>query len=282
MEREIINFSENHGVTVADRSCPVKFPAHWHNALEFTVVFDKGCIYRIGDVIYKPQPGDILLVWPRELHEIKHMPARGSFFIQFSYRMIENNTDLASAKRFLCKCHHISAEKEPELVKKITDLLYKIKDIYSKKEYFIETKCKIQIYEILLLIGEHVMKEHRELIGNENFSDKAWDYIRTACSYISEHSAEEITQAEVAAETGLSPYYFSKIFKEYTRMTFPAYLAGIRVQNAINLLSNESLSITECAFQAGFQSTTTFNKTFLESTGCTPREFRKLHSHGGI
>ena len=45
----------------------------------------------------------------------------------------------------------------------------------------------------------------------------------------------------------------------------------------IALLTEDSLSITECAFMAGFQSTTTFNKVFLESMGCSPREYRKLH-----
>ena len=130
---------------------------------------------------------------------------------------------------------------------------------------------------MLLLIGEYTIKEKREQLGSRNFSDTSWNYIRTACAYISDHSTENITQAEVASETGLSPYYFSKLFKEYTQMSFPAYLSGIRVQNAITLLADSSLSITDCAFMSGFQSTTTFNKCFLEVTGCSPREYRRMH-----
>ena len=61
-------------------------------------------------------------------------------------------------------------------------------------------------------------------------------------------------------------------------MTFPAYLANIRVQNAINLLADNNYTITDCAFMSGFQSTTTFNKLFREVTGCTPREYRKMHN----
>ena len=61
-------------------------------------------------------------------------------------------------------------------------------------------------------------------------------------------------------------------------MSFPDYISGIRVQNAINLLVNDKLSITECAFLAGFQSTTRFNKVFRDITGMTPREYRKLHT----
>ena len=122
------------------------------------------------------------------------------------------------------------------------------------------------------------MEERREQIGNENFSDRSWDYIRYSLNFISEHSSEDISEARVASEIGLSQYYFSKLFNAYTEMSFPDYLSGIRVQNAINLLVNEKLSITECAFMAGFQSTTRFNKVFREITGTTPREYRKLHT----
>ena len=157
----------------------------------------------------------------------------------------------------------------------ITETIYKIRDTLKSKQYFTEITAKILIYEMLLKIGNHVMQEHREQIGDSKFSDKSWNYIKNACSFIADHSAEDISQAEVASIVGLSSYYFSKLFNEYTNMTFPTYLSMVRVQNAINLLEDSSLSITECAFAAGFQSTTTFNKLFREMTGYSPREYRK-------
>jgi transcriptional regulator GlxA family with amidase domain len=60
-------------------------------------------------------------------------------------------------------------------------------------------------------------------------------------------------------------------------MSFPSYLSGIRVKSAASLLLDDDLSITECAFRAGFQSTTAFNKTFHDVTGYSPREYRKLY-----
>ena len=180
--------------------------------------------------------------------------------------------------KILNECHIIKSKDNPELTAKIADLIYQIRDMQKNTQYFAETRCKLLVYEILLILGDFILKEYKQSLENENFSDRLWEYIRYACSYIAEHSAENITQAEVAEKTGLSQYYFSKLFNEYTKMSFPSYLAGIRVQNAINLLENESLSVTECAFEAGFQSTTTFNKLFHERTGCTPREYRKMHS----
>lgn len=280
MEKEIVNYPNVHGVAFTGSGIPESFPAHWHNAAEFTVILKEGCRYKVGDKSFAPRPGDILLVWPRELHTIVHIPEDGCVFIQFSASLMENNADLTAAAGFLHDCHLIPAEKEAELAERIRTLVYGIRDRHADRQIFAETRCKMLVYEILVLVGEYVMRERREQIGSGRFSDRAWGYIRTACGYIAEHSAEEITQAEVAEKTGVSPYYFSKIFNEYTRTSFPTYLASIRVQNAIHLLADGSMSITDCAYAAGFQSTTSFNKLFHEMTGCSPREYRKLHRHG--
>lgn len=278
MEREIIRYPNVSGVSFTERDIPSVFPPHWHNAAEFITVLKKGCQYRIDGTLYEPEAGDILLIWPRELHELIRIPDESVVFVQFSSYLIESNNDLVASSYFINKCHIIKGKENPELTENIRDLIYKIRDVNSKKEYFIETKSKILVYQALLLVGEYVMKEIKESLGGRKFSNKLWDYIRYACSYIAEHSTENISQAEVAQRTGLSQYYFSKLFKEYTKMSFPSYLAGIRVQNAINLLAQESMSVTDCAFEAGFQSTTTFNKMFREFTGRSPRDYRKLLS----
>ena len=276
MEKEIIKYATVQGVSVIDRKTPEYFPPHWHNASEFTLILKDNCVYRIKDKVYHLNSGDILLIWPRELHEIVSSPKEGSVFVQFSADIIENNLDLVSASKFMTALHVISAKKEPETARIIRDYIYEIGDIYSKKPSFSETKCKILIYRLLLEIGDYVMCEKHEQSGPSNFSITSRNYIRSACNYIAEHSMEDISQADVAAKIGLSPYYFSKLFKEYLQTSFPQYLTRIRLQNAINFLTEDSLSITECAYMAGFQSTTTFNKAFLESVGCSPREYRKL------
>ncbi len=278
MEPEIIKYPHIHGVSFTENGIPDVFPPHWHNAAEFIIVLKNGCRYKIDGRIYEPESGDILLVWPRELHEVLHIPKNGLVFIQFSSYLIDSNSDFASASHFLNASHLISGRKNPLLTAKIKDFIYKIKRLQTEQNYFSETRCKLLVYEILLLLGEFILSEYQHSLGDGRFSHRLWEYIRFACSYIAEHSAEKLTQAQVAQKTGLSQYYFSKLFNEYTKMSFPAYLAGIRVQNAINLLQNENLSITHCAFEAGFQSSTTFNKVFLEHTGISPREYRKMRS----
>ena len=280
MNKEVITYDINNGISITRDNIPASFPEHWHNDAEFTLIMKNGCRYKIKDEIITPEAGDIIMVWPRELHEIVQAPEDGFIFIQFSSSLIESNMDLFSMSRFFREYHHISAQKEPELAGSIAENIRKISDIFSKNPYFAETRSKQLVYDSLILIGDHVISKQHDMISTDMLTDKARSYIRIACSFIYNHSTDNITQTDVAEKVGLSPYYFSKLFNEYTDMSFPAYLSSIRVQNAINLLANENLTITECAFLSGFQSTTTFNKQFLDITGCTPRKYRKMHRVG--
>ena len=278
--REIIEFSSFSGISITYENAPSEFPAHWHSEAEFATVRKDHCRYKIGDMELEAMKGDIVLIWPRELHEIISIPNNGTIFIQFSPSLLDNNLDLVSISRLITQCHLIKAKKEPELAAAITEKIRKIETIYRNHEPFGETKCKIATYEIVLLIGEYVIRERSELIGKDAVADQAWSYIRRICSYIAEHSSEDITESEVAASVGLSTHYFSRLFKKYLQMSFPTYLSAVRVKTAIRLLADENLSITDCAFQSGFQSTTTFNRVFHDVTGYSPREYRKMHIYG--
>ncbi len=276
--KEIIEFKSFTGISVTYENIPTSFPAHWHNAAEFTAVFKDHCRFRIGDQFYEAMKGDIVLVWPRELHEVISIPENSTIFTQFTPSFLETNLDLVSMYRVMARYHIVRAEKEPELAHTIFDKMLSLKSLLHEQDYFSETKSKMTIYQILLMIAEYLMKERREEIGTGRAGDHAWTYMRTACNYVAEHSAEDITENDVAEIVGLTPYYFSKIFKKHMKTSFPAYLSSVRVRTAIRLLAEENLSITDCAYQAGFQSITTFNRVFREITDHTPRDYRKLYN----
>ncbi|MCR5824285.1 MAG: AraC family transcriptional regulator [Lachnospiraceae bacterium] len=275
--KEKIIFNSTTSVTVTGENAPEIFPPHWHNAAEFTLVLTDGCRYRINDTLYEPEKGDILLVWPQQIHETVKIPRGSALFIQFSSVIIENNLDLVSISRFLYQCHHISAKEYPDLAAFIANKINEIRKIHNSLDLLAETECKLCIYDILLKIGDHVLSESKKKAIFDNGSGSSWHYIHSACTYIVENSSEDLSQSEVAAHIGISPFYFSKLFKQYMHMSFPSYLANIRVKTAASLLLDDSLSITECAFQAGFQSTTAFNKTFHDVTGYSPRDYRKMY-----
>lgn len=77
--------------------------------------------------------------------------------------------------------------------------------------------------------------------------------------YIEQHYQEQITLNEVAGHMGFSPYYFTKLFKKHTGMTFIAFLNEYRLNKAKWILLNEDLPMSAVAEAAGFGSVKTFH-----------------------
>lgn len=277
IEKEKILFDSPSSISLTEDDGPETYPLHWHNAAEFTLVLKDGCKYRVNDTFYELCAGDVLFVWPQQIHETINSPHGSALFIQFPSLIIENNLDLVFISRSLFAFRHLSAKDNPELSEYISKKIYEIKEIHNSTDPMSETKCKICIYDILLAVGEHVITQGQKGLKSDGDTASGLRYIRAACRYIADNSSDDLSQAEVAGHIGLSTFYFSKLFKQYMHMSFPAYLAHVRVKRAASLLLDDNLSITDCAFMAGFQSTTTFNKAFLSVTGYSPRDYRKLY-----
>ena len=99
--------------------------------------------------------------------------------------------------------------------------------------------------------------------------------IRRAKAYIAGHHADPIKLDEIANAMHVSTFYFCKMFKKATGMTFTDYLGRVRVEKAKNLLLNPHLRVSEIAYAAGFQSLTHFNRVFRDITGESPTRFRE-------
>ena len=76
-----------------------------------------------------------------------------------------------------------------------------------------------------------------------------------------------------------STFYFCKLFKGATGLTFTDYLARVRIEKAKALLLDRNRRVSEVAYDAGFQSLTHFNRIFRKIVGRSPTDYR--HSSGG-
>ena len=94
-------------------------------------------------------------------------------------------------------------------------------------------------------------------------------------SYIEAHLHRGVTLIDLADVVGLSPHYFTQVFKNTYRTTPHRYVTGLRVEAAKRRLKNDAASIIDIGLSLGFADQSHFTDVFRRATGCTPYQFRQ-------
>ncbi len=97
---------------------------------------------------------------------------------------------------------------------------------------------------------------------------------RQAMRYIAQHYAGQVTLTDVAAHVGLSPAYFSGLFRRATGVSFKDYLTHVRIEESKRLLSSTDMGIVDIAMAMGFSDQSYFSKVFRRHTGLSPKQYR--------
>lgn len=98
--------------------------------------------------------------------------------------------------------------------------------------------------------------------------------VEKAKAYIRENFRREISLDDVSREVNVSPYYFSKLFKEESGENFIEYLTRLRIEEAKRALEQQDMSIKEVGIRVGYADPNYFSRIFKKQTGMTPREYR--------
>jgi AraC-like DNA-binding protein len=91
-----------------------------------------------------------------------------------------------------------------------------------------------------------------------------------AIFYVERHFRARIRSEEVATHCGLSPFRFSRLFKDTFGVTFREYLVNFRLREACRLLENPTVSVADVAFAVGFNDPSYFSRIFKQRIGTTP------------
>ena len=90
--------------------------------------------------------------------------------------------------------------------------------------------------------------------------------------YMADHS-DVVTLKDIAAHFSYHPNYISALLHKETGRKFTEILLEKRMDRAVLLLKNTTLSIEEIAAMLGYSNNSNFYKAFREYYGTTPREY---------
>jgi AraC family transcriptional regulator len=102
----------------------------------------------------------------------------------------------------------------------------------------------------------------------------AWQR-RLVASHIEDHLSEQISLTALARLVRLSPYHFSRAFKQSFGMPPHRYHTYRRIERAKVLLGGYALSVTDIGLSLGFNEASSFTTTFRKMTGLTPSRYHR-------
>ena len=113
--------------------------------------------------------------------------------------------------------------------------------------------------------------EARNSVSNDRYGS----VIQSAKEYIEKNfSNGELSLNRIAAHIGVSPSYFSSIFKQETGTTFVEYLTKVRIDKACELLRCTNSRTAEIGEQVGYSDPHYFSATFKKVMGQSPKDYR--------
>jgi AraC-like DNA-binding protein len=93
--------------------------------------------------------------------------------------------------------------------------------------------------------------------------------------WIDAHSPRPIDLDAAAAQAGISPFHFLRLFSTVLGVTPHQYLVRSRLRHAARLLADHDRSVTDVAYDVGFGDLSNFVRTFHRAAGVSPLRFRQ-------
>jgi len=101
------------------------------------------------------------------------------------------------------------------------------------------------------------------------------DRIAALYAYIRSNFDKDISLEEISERAAMTVPSFCRYFKKVTGKTFTQLINEFRIVHACKLLSEGNMTISEIAYECGYNNFTNFNKQFKRITGQTPSAYRK-------
>lgn len=163
------------------------------------------------------------------------------------------------------------SEKEEQI---ILNLFYSIEQEYQNNIDQFSQEVIIANIELLLV---HIDRYYnRQFLSRKNISNDTLSKVdKVLTNYFNNKPNELPTVNYLAKELNITPAYLSDLLKNFTGQTAQQHIHEKLIEKSKELLSTTNLSVSEIAYQLGFEYSQSFNKLFKNKTNFSPLEFRQ-------
>ena len=245
--------------------------SHFHNEIELLYVTEGMVNLHTNSRSYTVNKGETAVIMPGEIHSYTSEGHNRCYVIKFYPVTAVNGADF-SHLRFI---EHVITPKH-SFYNRATELITNVAREYTQKNCGYELSINCDLSGIILLFFRNIPFASVNSEDNKKQS-KQLSLLYKVDSYVNRNYSSRITLDDIASHSGYSTYYFSHFFKEATGQNFSDYLILFRLERAMYMINTSQKSLTDIAFDCGFNSIRSFNRAFQNYLKTTPSEYRKSH-----
>ncbi|MCM8709944.1 AraC family transcriptional regulator [Clostridium sp. SYSU_GA19001] len=256
----------------------INFLAHWHSEVEVVLICEGNLGVGINSEYRILEKGDIAICTSGDIHYYNSKDMESTIIlIVFRPELTGNVINLLNNTRFTYPFINSSTLEQininTSILNDIKTCLSSILNEINTKDNYYQILIKshlIKLVGLLLRHFPHSMASSSDKISSEN----SLGIVQKAINYLENNYTQDVTLEDVSVFLGITPFYFSKIFKKTTGLNFKTYLNSLRVEKAYHLLKTTDDPIIDIAYECGFNSIRTFNRVFKANKGITPSSLR--------
>ena len=157
-------------------------------------------------------------------------------------------------------------------IRKLTNLLA------AELVYSVQTDAAFIEEMVIELLRVVVCESQSETDQSENLYGPIIrdSRIRRSIAYMKEHLGDRLELEKIARESALSRPQFFELFRRHTHLTPSVYWNMLRMEHAIEGLTESHLPINYVAANIGFNAQSNFTRFFRHNQGISPREYRRV------
>ena len=257
-------------------------PTHWHENLEFVCVQEGAILARCNDQVLTVSAGEAVVINSNDYHSFECVSA------PLKICCVVADMNVLNSRFFdVCEEKYIQPLLHNQIVfnnllcgqSQYSEYITQMTDEYIEKQIGYELAMKATLYNLLVvLLRNDLMK----IMTFDESVARSKNHIRInkVLKYIEMNYTERICIDETAAMAGVSKYYFCKLFKKMTNKTLSDYVNNLRISEAVNLLTDTDMSVTDVATTVGYSDINYFSRLFKNVNGISPSMMRKNHRIG--
>jgi AraC family transcriptional regulator len=140
--------------------------------------------------------------------------------------------------------------------------------------------CKLEIDGLVIDMLDTIMNQLSEGKEHKEMPEKLihLSTVERAKEYIMENFMTDMSLFELARNCFVSPFHFSRIFKQFSGYSPYQYLQLVRLKHAETLLKNTDLPITDVCFRSGFNRLDYFSAAFTKKYHIAPSRYKQFAS----